>query len=46
MKELELQLIVQYQEETQEREGRYVSFSEAVSLWMAEQLKDMITEEV
>jgi len=45
-RELELSSILQYQEEKRETLGRYVSFSEAVSMWMVEQLKDMITEEV
>lgn len=43
---LELSAILQCQQEKREALNRYVSFSEAVSMWMAEQLRDIITEEV
>ena len=45
-RELELSAMLQFQEDKRESLGRYVSFSEAVAMWMAEQLKDIITEEV
>jgi len=39
---LELTKILQYQEHKRETLGRYISFSEALSMWMSENLKDQI----
>ena len=40
---LELSSILQYQEDKRESLGRYISFSEAIAMWMSEQLKDQMS---